>query len=385
METLTDITIEDSFVIHVLDNRLPAVQCSQALTDLPDNFRTVLRKYLLSLLRPEFRRKQFGRFRPESPVLHEYQRIMHEASDHGRVDPALFLEVSQRLATALFAAMRRAPHDGVRARPGEITPGDLLMGLFYGCEPEASPVPYLFLIKVELESGLQRQMLPYEHGGMRMVLASCEGMLPKLTTEHIHKTALIRCCDDPTTYDVLMTDPQGGKHGVAKFLAEGFLQTEPFQTPDAQAELLFMRTYTWMTEHEDTLSPQEQHGVLQSVRSLMTERAANAEPLAARDLVAALSLTEPRPEPVARELRESFEETLTAPEQNGDSIPADRELLIRTLPQRVAKTRVTYQLDYGVQLTGDQEALERLFIRPPHRVGDQTEFTIRTATFRPML
>jgi hypothetical protein len=50
----------------------------------------------------------------------------------------------------------------------------------------------------------------------------------------------------------------------------------------------------------------------------------------------------------------------------------------------VARTRVTYQLDDGVQLSGDQEALERLFVRPPHRVDGTTEFTIRTTTFRPV-
>ena len=54
METYTDIIINERFVIHVLDNRLPAVQCSQALTDLPDNFRTVrvMSNYLEQLKAP---------------------------------------------------------------------------------------------------------------------------------------------------------------------------------------------------------------------------------------------------------------------------------------------------------------------------------------------
>ena len=62
MEQCTDLAIADNFVIHVLDNRLPAVQCSQELTPLPDGFRAVLSKYLLSLLQPGFRRQRFGRF-----------------------------------------------------------------------------------------------------------------------------------------------------------------------------------------------------------------------------------------------------------------------------------------------------------------------------------
>jgi hypothetical protein len=55
------------------------------------------------------------------------------------------------------------------------------------------------------------------------------------------------------------------------------------------------------------------------------------------------------------------------------------------VPPRVARTRMTYQLDNGVQLSGDQDALDRLFLTPPHRVGSATEFTIRTTTFRPVL
>jgi hypothetical protein len=385
MEQCTDLTIADHFVIHVLDNRLPAVQCSQELTPLPDGFRVALTKYLLSLCRPGFRRQRFGRFQPESVVLQEYQRLTMSVASQERVAPAVFLDVSQHLARQLFAAMRQAAENGAHPRPGEITPGDLLVGLFYSRAPEASLVPYLFLIKVELESGLQRQMRPLTRGGMQTVLMPCEGLLPKLTTAHVHKSALIRWRNDPSMYDVLMTDPQGGKPGVAKFFAEDFLQTTPFQTPDEQANLLFQRAYTWVTTHTDTLSPREQQEVLQSVRSLIAERATRAEPLAPRELVLTLPLSEPRTEQTVHELRQSFQETLTAPEANGGSLPPDRELLLRIVPPRVARTRLTYQLDNGVQLSGDQDALDRLFLTPPHRVGNATEFTIRTTTFRPIL
>ena len=63
METVTDIAMHECFVIHVLDNRLPAVQCSQALTPLPETLRASLHRYLLALLKPQFRRKRYGRFR----------------------------------------------------------------------------------------------------------------------------------------------------------------------------------------------------------------------------------------------------------------------------------------------------------------------------------
>jgi 37-kD nucleoid-associated bacterial protein len=385
MEQCTNLTIADNFVIHVLDNRLPAVQCSQELTSLPDGFRAALTKYLLALLRPGFRRQRFGRFWPESAVLQEYQRLTTSMTPQGRVDPAVFLDVSQHLAQQLFTAMRQVSENGVHTRPGEITPGDLLVGLFYSRAPEASLVPYLFLIKVDLESGLQRQIRPLARGGIQTVLTPCEGLLPKLTTEHVHKSALIRWGNDPSMYDVLMTDPQGGKQGVAKFFAEDFLRTAPFQTPDEQADLLFQRAHTWVTTHEDTLSPREQQEVLQSVRSLIAERAIRAEPLAPRELVLTLPLSEPRAEQTVDELRQSFQETLTAPEANGDNLPPDRELLLGIVPPRVARTRMTYQLDNGVQLSGDQDALDRLFLTPPHRVGSATEFTIRTTTFRPVL
>jgi hypothetical protein len=49
------------------------------------------------------------------------------------------------------------------------------------------------------------------------------------------------------------------------------------------------------------------------------------------------------------------------------------------------RTQVTYQLDFGVQLSGEQEAIERLFVQPPRRVAEHTEFTIRTLTFRPVM
>jgi 37-kD nucleoid-associated bacterial protein len=385
MEQYTDVAVDDCFAIHVLDNRLPAEQCSQTLTPLPDSLRTALEKYLLSILRPNFRRKHFGRFRPASPVLQEYQRLCSAVAAHGGVEPAVFLEVSQRLAARLFTAMRQGPQNGAQARPGDITPGDLLVGLFRGRAPQASSVPYLFLLKVELESGLQRRVRPLAQGGIQTVLTACEGLLPRLTAVHLHKSALIQQSYDPSMYDVLMTDPQGGKHGVAKFFAEDFLQTEPFQTPDQQAELLFTRTHAWVTEHEDILSPQEQQEILQAVRSQITAHVATTEPLVPRELVAALPLCEPRTAETVQALRQSFQETLMAPEEESNSIALDRELVLRIVPQRLGKTRITYQLDGGVQLSGEQEALERLFVRPPHRVNGATELTIRTATFRPLL
>lgn len=384
MHTLRDIAVDDNFVIHVLDHRQSAITCSQALTPLPDGFRQTLWQYLRALLRPESRRKRFGQFKPDSKVLQEYRRIRNSATDGARVDPVVFLDASQHLATLLFEAMRSASSNGSGARPGEITPGDLLVGLFYDRAREASSMPYLFLIKVELEAGLQRQVRLLESGGIQTVLTPCTGLLPKLTAEHVHKTALIQWRHEPTSYDVLMTDPQGGKPGVAKFFAEAFLQTEPFHTPDEQAEMLFMRTYSWVTEHEESLSPQEQTEVLQSVRSLIAEHAVTAEPLSPRDLVVTLPLTQPRPEETVQALRQSFQETLTAPEENGSGIPLTRELELNMVPAKVAQTRLTYQLDDGVRLSGDQAAIERLFQKPPHRVGEATEFTIRTKTFRPV-
>ncbi len=385
MEACTDIAIDESFVIHVLDNRQAVVQSSQALTPLPEAFRTTLKTYLLSLLKPQFRRKHYGRFQPESHVLQAYQGLLTEVERHGGVEAEHFLTMSQRLAALLFEAMQQSGGNGVRPRPGGITPGDLLVGLFYGCAPQASPVPYVFLIKVDLESAMQRQLQPHDAGGMQTVLRRQEGLIPKLSAEHIQKSALIRCADDPSTYDVLMTDPQGGRQGVAKFFAVDFLHTEPFRTPDEQVELLFRRTNTWVSAHEEILSPQERGEVMESIRTLLEDHSTQAEPLTPLQLVEALPLSEPREPVVVQELRQSFEAWLTVPDRELESIPADRELLIQNVPQAVAKTRVTYQLDAGVQLSGEQEALARLFTTPPHRVGDDTEFTIRTSTFRPIL
>jgi hypothetical protein len=385
VEKYSDIVINPSFVIHVLDNRLPTVQCSQALTPLPAEFRTTLERYLLALLKPAFRRKHFGTFRPESPVLQAYQRLVASAMTPAGIDPQVFLEVSQELASRLFTTMRQVPHNGTHHRPGEITPGDLLVGTFSSASPAIAGKPVLFLLKVDLEVGLQRQVRPLASGGMQTVLTPCEALLPKLTTAHIHKSAIIQYDNDPTTYDVLMTDPQGGKEGIAKFFAEDFLHTAPFQTPEQQVELLFMRTHDWVAEHAEELSPKEQEEVIRSVRALITERATRAEPIVPRDLVITLPLLDPRPAPALQELRQSFQNTLMAPEAQAPPILLEEELRVATVPPRVARRRVVYQLDHGVQLSGEQEALERLFAQPPHRVGSNTEFTIRTTTFRPVL
>jgi hypothetical protein len=104
-----------------------------------------------------------------------------------------------------------------------------------------------------------------------------------------------------------------------------------------------------------------------------------------RDLVITLPLFDPRSAPALQELRQSFQDTLTAPEAQGPPIPLEEEFRVATVPPRVARRRVVYQLDHGVQLSGEQEALERLFAQPPHRVGHSTEFTIRTTTFRSVL
>src|SRR5262249_12504191 len=157
-ETVTDIAIHDCFVIHVLDNRLPAVQCSQALTPLPETLRSSLHRYLLTLLKPQFRRKRYGRFQADSVILQAYQQILASLRRHGQVEATAFLTASQRMAAHLFEVMQQSPNNGAQPRPGAITPGDLLVGLFQGTEPEPVPEPWLFLIKVELEAALQRQL-----------------------------------------------------------------------------------------------------------------------------------------------------------------------------------------------------------------------------------
>src|SRR5215813_15098972 len=154
METVTDIVIHDHFVIHVLDHHLPAVQCSQALTPLPDTLRASLHRYLLALLKPQFGRKRYGRFRPESVVLQAYQHMLASQRRHGQVEATDFLTASQAIATRLFDVMRQSPQNGSRPHPGSITPGDLLVGLFQGLAPQPVPEPWLFLIKVDLESAL---------------------------------------------------------------------------------------------------------------------------------------------------------------------------------------------------------------------------------------
>jgi len=385
METVTDIAIHEYFVIHVLDNRLPAVQCSQALTPLPDTLRASLHRYLLALLKPQFRRKRYGRFRPESAVLRGYQQMLASLRRHGQVEATDFLAASQRIAVRLFDVMRQSPQNGSRPHPGTITPGDLLVGLFQGVAPQPVPEPWLFLIKVDVESALQRQLQPYGMDGVQTILTPRDGLMPKLSTEKVQKFALIRFADDPSTYDVLMTDPQGGKPEIAKFFAEDFLQTDTFRTADEQAELLFTRTYDWVSAHEEALSPHERGAVLESMRTLLVERATHAEPVAPRDLVASLPLTEPRPQDAVAELRQSFEITLTAPDDGVDSIPLNRELRIQTVPRVAKRTQVTYELDFGVQLSGEPEAIERLFVTPPRRVAEHTELTIRTLTFRPVV
>ena len=56
-----------------------------------------------------------------------------------------------------------------------------------------------------------------------------------------------------------------------------------------------------------------------------------------------------------------------------DSIPINRELRIQTVPRVAQRTQVTYELDFGVRLSGEQEAIERLFVHPPRRLAEHTE------------
>lgn len=385
MEGSTHIVLDERFVIHVLDHRQPAAQCSQSLTPLPEVFRSTLEAYLLSLLKPRFRRKHFGRFRAGSPVLRTYQELLDHVKRFGRVEDTMFLEASQQLARQLFRAMQQSGPEGATGRPGVITAGDLLIGMFYTESFEHGPTPYLFMIKVDLETGVQRQIETPGHGILRTVLRQQEGMLPKISASHVQKSALVRWADDPHRYDVVMTDPQGGKQGIAKFFAEDFLQTEPFRTDEEKAELLFRRTHSWIVDREDELSPQESGDVIEAVRHIFETRRTLDEPVSPRELVEAIPLSEPRETVAVQALRQSFAEALTISEPDAEPIPADLEIMIQTLPQPVASSRVTYELDGGVRLSGDREALDRLLVRPPRRVDNVTEFTIRTSTFRPIL
>ncbi len=385
MEGSTHIVLDERFVIHVLDHRQAAAQCSQSLTPLPEAFRSMLEAYLLSLLKPRFRRKHFGRFRVGSPVLTAYQDLLDSVKRFGRVEDAVFLEASQQLARHLFRAMQQSGAEPETGRPGVITPGDLLVGMFYAETLDQAQTPYLFMIKVDLETGVQRQIETPGDGALRTVLRQQEGLLPKISASNVQKSALVRWADDPLMYDVLMTDPQGGKQGIAKFFAEDFLQTEPFRTDEEKAELLFRRTHSWIADQEDELSPQESGDVIEAVRNLFETHSAMDEPVSPQELVEAIPLSEPREAVAVQALRQSFAEALTIPEPDEEPIPADLEIMIQTLPQPVTSSRVTYELDGGVRLSGDREAIERLFVRPPQRVENGTEFTIRTSTFRPTL
>lgn len=385
MEGSTHIVLDERFVIHVLDHRQAAAQCSQSLTPLPDAFRSTLEAYLLSLLKPRFRRKHFGRFRADSPVLNTYRELLDSMKRFGRVEDAIFLEASQALARHLFRAMQQSGAEAAASRPGVITPGDLLVGMFYTESLELEPTPYLFMTKVDLETGVQRQIETPDQGTFRTVLRQQEGLLPKISASHVQKSALVRWADDPQMYDVIMTDPQGGKQGIAKFFAEDFLQTEPFRTDEEKAELLFRRTHSWIVDQADELSPQESGEVIEAVRNLFESHRETEEPVSPRELVEAIPLREPRDTVVVQALKQSFAEALAVPEPDEEPIPADLEIMLQTLPQPVVSSRVTYELDGGVRLSGDREAIERLFLRPPERGKYGTEFTIRTSTFRPII
>ena len=385
MEGSTRIVLDERFVIHVLDHRQPAAQCSQSLTPLPAILRSMLEAYVLSLLKPRFRRKHFGRFRADSSVLNSYQDLLDSVKRFGGVKDAIFLEASQTLARHLFRAMQQSGGEAATSRPGVITPGDLLVGMFYTESLEHEPIPYLFMIKVDLETGLQRQIEAPSNGALHTVLREQEGLLPKISASHVQKSALVRWADDPHRYDVIMTDPQGGKQGIAKFFAADFLQLEPFRTDEEKAELLFRRAHAWIIEQEDELSPQESGDVIEAVRHIFETHSALDEPVSPRELVDAIPLSASRETVAVQALRQSFVEALTTPESDEEPIPADLEIMIPTLPQPVMSSRVTYELDGGVRLSGDREAIERLFVRPPQRVDHGTEFTIRTSIFRPIL
>src|SRR2546428_14065032 len=118
-----------------------------------------------------------------------------------------------------------------------------------------------------------------------------------------------------------MSNPKGANPKLEIFLANNLPKPPPSPPADEQAELLFTRAYDWVSAHEEALSPQERGAVLESMRTLLVERATHAEPVAARDLVASLPLTESRPQEAVAELRQSFEMTLTAPNHGVDSIP----------------------------------------------------------------
>src|SRR5262245_23563056 len=178
METVTDIAIQDCLVIHVVNNRLPAVASWRALTPLPDILRASLHRYLLGVLKPQFRRKRYGRFRPESVVLQAYQHMLASQRRHGQVEATDFLTASQAIATRLFDVMRQSPQNGSRPHPGTITPGDLLVGLFQGMAPQPVPEPWLFLIKADLESALQRQIRPHGTDGVQTILTVRDGLMP---------------------------------------------------------------------------------------------------------------------------------------------------------------------------------------------------------------
>ena len=198
METVTDIAIQDCFVIHVLDNRLPAVQCSQALTPLPETLRASLHRYLLALLKPQFRRKRYGRFRPESVVLQAYQQMLASRRQQGRSRTTEFLAASQAIAARLFDVMRQSPREWLPPPSRHHHTRGSVGGAVSGHGPAASArtvaLPHQGGFGIGSVSGRSNRMAL---DGVQTILTARDGLMPKLSTEKVQKFALIRFVDDP--------------------------------------------------------------------------------------------------------------------------------------------------------------------------------------------
>src|SRR5262245_43504871 len=91
MDTVTDIAVQGCFVVLVVVNRLRTAHSSWSCTPLPDTSRASLHRYRLARLAPQFRRKRYGRFPPESVVLQAYQQMLASQRQHEQVGATDFL------------------------------------------------------------------------------------------------------------------------------------------------------------------------------------------------------------------------------------------------------------------------------------------------------
>jgi len=365
------------FIDHIINHETRQLEPSQLDTPIGPESKfphELFAGYILKALQSDGRRH--SRFRePPGKVISAVRSLRHGGD---------FVQISTDIAQHLYTTMNTSAYSA------SINPGDLMVALFSdGDDTSLQPAEYLALLKLDPSNDVIREV-KIEDGKRRVVFVRKSTRIPEPGEKGIQKIALIdgeRREDRP--YDAVLLDKEIRRKAVAKFFHDAFLESDLVRSASDGPRLLLKPLKDFLADQANIVDPPLQPGekleILANARRIVTTQ---TEVPFSEFLDKSLTLPArpgrpARPPEHTRTIRAGAIAAFDTPLPPEERIKPTDTVAIHAGAAARLTSRVTYVLDKGVKIEGDQQAMDDLLeIDENLDKQGRTKITIRTKTFR---